>query len=415
LAAADDLAVEIGGSPATAAVALRVSPSLRLDVALTASRLDLDAWLPTVLSGSAVRIPTGIDLSAEAGQLAGGLVRRLRAAFDIDANGVQLRDIAALLPGDAEVRMAGRITHQTDKIPRFDGDASVKAPSMRVTLAWLEKAGFGMFSVLPEAVLRTAQVTGHVTIGHGHLRASALTGTIDGTKVEGAIGVSAGPRMALTAALRTGKFDLERWMPTALPSFTALPGAFAGLDADVQIDAQSAVYGDTGLTPFSLDAKVSPGQIIVRRLEATAGDVKVVVSGTMGPGGRVVDGHLDVQAKEATELSTYLPDEMQRWVAVPLRSPLSMQVQASGPSSALAVQIAADLGDLRLEAQPIIDLHLSKWAGPMTLRHPGAPRLAEMLGLNGAPAWPSTNSTSQRARFTRRAASAWIWPVSSRT
>jgi hypothetical protein len=398
LAAADDLAVEIGGSPATAAVALRVSPSPRLDVALTASRLDLDAWLPTMLSGSAVRIPTGIDLSAEAGQLAGGLVRRLRAAFDIDGDGVQLRDIAALLPGDADVQMAGRITHQAGRVPRFDGDATLAAPSMRMTLAWLEKAGFGTFSVLPDAVLRTAQLTGHVTISRGHLGVSALSGTIDSTKVEGSIGVSVGPRMALTAALHTGKLDLDQWLPTALPPVAALPTVLSGLDADVQIDAQSAIYRGIGLAPFALDAKVIPGQVNLRRLEAAAGGVKVLVSGTVGPGGRVTDGHLDVQAKDATEFSAYLPDEVQRWATVLLRSPLSMQVQASGAPNALALQIAADLGDLRLEAQPIIDLQQSKWAGPMTLRHPGAPRLAETLGLNGAPAWLGDGSLALVAR-----------------
>ena len=49
LAAADDLAIDIGGSPARGAVALRVAPSPRLDLALAASRLDLDAWLPVLL------------------------------------------------------------------------------------------------------------------------------------------------------------------------------------------------------------------------------------------------------------------------------------------------------------------------------------------------------------------------------
>ena len=48
LAAADDLALNIGGSPARGAVALRVAPAMRLDLAVAASRLDLDAWLPVL-------------------------------------------------------------------------------------------------------------------------------------------------------------------------------------------------------------------------------------------------------------------------------------------------------------------------------------------------------------------------------
>ena len=49
VAAVDDVAMEIGGSPARGAVALRVAPDPRLDIALAASRLSLDAWLPVLL------------------------------------------------------------------------------------------------------------------------------------------------------------------------------------------------------------------------------------------------------------------------------------------------------------------------------------------------------------------------------
>ena len=105
LAAADDLAVDLGGSPAKGAVALRLLPAPRLDVAMTASRLDLDAWLPVLLhapaSSAALRLPIGIDLSAEAAQLAGGTLRGLRAAFDLADGVAELRELRAVLPGEA--------------------------------------------------------------------------------------------------------------------------------------------------------------------------------------------------------------------------------------------------------------------------------------------------------------------------
>src|SRR5581483_10848292 len=78
LAAADDLAMVIGGAPAHGAVSLRVSPALRVDLAVAASRLDLDAWLPVLAQGRNAAYPFGLDLSAEAAPLAGGLLRRLR-------------------------------------------------------------------------------------------------------------------------------------------------------------------------------------------------------------------------------------------------------------------------------------------------------------------------------------------------
>jgi hypothetical protein len=60
----------------------------------------------------------------------------------------------------------------------------------------------------------------------------------------------------------------------------------------------------------------------------------------------------------------------------------------------LGLRIAVDLADARLEALPVIDFSSSKWSGTVTLRHPGAPRLAEMLGMIGAPAWLGDGSLS---------------------
>ena len=67
LVAIDDLALQLGGSPATGAVALRVAPNQRLDIALSAGRLDLDAWLPALLHANTavggVDLPIGVDFS----------------------------------------------------------------------------------------------------------------------------------------------------------------------------------------------------------------------------------------------------------------------------------------------------------------------------------------------------------------
>ena len=87
LAVADDLDFDIGGAPARGAVALRLLPALRLDVALQASRMSLDDWLPPLLHGGRTALPTGIDLSAEAATLAGGTLRQLRAGFEMTQAG----------------------------------------------------------------------------------------------------------------------------------------------------------------------------------------------------------------------------------------------------------------------------------------------------------------------------------------
>ena len=46
-------------------MALRLAPATRLDVALLASRLELDAWVAALRSGAPRPWPVSVDLSAE--------------------------------------------------------------------------------------------------------------------------------------------------------------------------------------------------------------------------------------------------------------------------------------------------------------------------------------------------------------
>src|SRR6185437_15401650 len=140
LLVADDLSLELGGAPARGAVAFRVSPEPRLDLALAATRLDLDRWLPVLLHGGEV-VPTGIDISAEAATLAGGRIEHLRAAFDVTPNAVGVREATATVPGDANLRLDGQLLRATGASPEFDGNLRLTAPDLPTTLRWL--AGLG--------------------------------------------------------------------------------------------------------------------------------------------------------------------------------------------------------------------------------------------------------------------------------
>ena len=118
LAVADELSLEIGGSPARGAVALRVAPDVRLDLSLAAGRLDLDAWLPVLMRGTTLPIPTGLDLSAEAATLAGGTLRTLRGAFDLACFAIEHTVEFGQFDG-REFRQAGGL-HLLGRQPRFD-------------------------------------------------------------------------------------------------------------------------------------------------------------------------------------------------------------------------------------------------------------------------------------------------------
>jgi hypothetical protein len=421
LAAADELTVELGGSPARGAVALRVTPAPRLDVALTASRLDLDAWLAALLGGAGgrglPRLPTGIDLSAEAAQLAGGTLRGLRGAFDLGEGTVQLRELRASLPGDASFRMAGKaVLPDSGANPpqpgRFDGYVSVTAESLRGTLAWLRGTGLVGADRLPEGVLHSAQLAGHVVIEPGQISVDSMAGSVDDSAVSGGLSYRFGaahPRPGIGAGLTVDKLDLDPWLPAHPPSLEDLSTA-APLDVDLRLDVKQATLRGVTIAPLALDATAEAGRLSLRKLDVTVEGMHAAASGTVVEGGRIAEGRLDAQVPRdalanshaGAWLASMMPERLGFLTgndSALWRSAATLQVQASGAPATLGLKVAADLGDIRLEALPTLDLPAGKLAGSLTLRHPGAPRLAESLGLRGAAAWLGDGSLSLVAQI----------------
>ena len=158
-------------------------------------------------------------------------------------------------PGDAAMHLSGRITHPDPAQPHFEGQASIAAPALRSTLAWLEGAGFGTFSALPPGVLRSADLSGTAILDRDQLAITGLTGDIDATKVAGTLAVHTGRHVAVSAALQVERVDLDRWLPASSGPLAALPGRLSAIDADLRIDAQQADLRGVPLRPFLLDAQ----------------------------------------------------------------------------------------------------------------------------------------------------------------
>jgi hypothetical protein len=415
LIAADELNVDLGGSPARGAIALRVTPALRVDVALTASRLDLGAWLTAVLRGTGhdalPHVPVSIDLSAEAAGLAGGTLRGLRGAFDVADGAVVVRELRATLPGDAAMRVSGGFTVPDStmtpaRIARFDGYAAVTAPDLRTTLGWLRGAGIDLLDQLPAGVLRSGQFAGHTVIEPGQLAIDQLTGTLDGTAATGSVTVRladpvAGTRLRIGAGLTLDRVELDPLLPADGNLIAAIPRWLAISDLDLRLDAKQALLRGLAIAPLSIDAGVESGHLTLRKLDALAAGVHVAASGTLGDDLRLSEGRLDVQAQQAQPLTALLPSSLSFLTHANSgfwRQPATIQLLAAGPPQSLGLRVTADVGDLRIEAQPTLDLPGVKSAGSITLRHPGAARLAESFGLGGAPAWLGDGSLSLLAQ-----------------
>ncbi len=406
LAVADELTLEIDGSSASGAVALRVQPEPRLDLALTAGRLDGDAWLGVLMGGPTMGMPTGLDLSAEAASLAGGTVRRLRGAFDVDASGVVVRELTANLPGDAPFGLVGRFPHGGGA---FDGTARLAAPDLRTTFRWLmgllpPMPGLGVRD-MPDGVLRTANVSGQISIQANGRSVMGLQGTVDGAAIGGSIGVRSQPRPAVTVALTLDRLALDPFIPdgggagltAAAAQVIEALGRAAAIDSEVRLQVARASWRDVGMAGLLWESQAEGGRLMVRRAEVTPLGIKLSASGTVGEGGRIADGRIEASAADLSVLKPLLPPDVAARQTL-LRGAGGGQALLSGPPSALSLRINADIGDLRIEAQPTVNLATRSWAGAVTLRHPGAPRLLDGVGVPGTAAWLGDGSLSLLAQ-----------------
>ena len=395
LLVADDLALSIGGSPARGAVALRLVPALRLDGALATNRLDLDAWLPPLLHGGTVALPTGIDLSAEAAPLAGGTVRRLRAGFDLAGDTVAIREFSAVLPGDAALRVSGRLAGG-----QFAGSVDVAAPDVPQTLAWLAPRAPALIGALPAGAVRTAHLAATVQASGERIAFGGLAGDVDGVPVTGNLALRPGVRPALSADLQLTGPVLDRWLP-ALPTdppqwagwLAALPARFAGVDADLNLTAARPVWHGTVLTQLGVEGATQGGVLTLRRATLTGPGVTATLQGVADASGRISDGVVRLQTDRAEAAARVLP---QAWDTLrPLvRGPATLDVTLSGPPTAWATTAQLGLSDARVSATGQWNAPAGRWTGSMTLRHPGAPRLLGTLGFPGLAAWLGSGSLS---------------------
>jgi hypothetical protein len=397
LAAIDNLALEIGGSPASGVVALRVAPIQRLDIALAASRLDLDAWLPVLLGAGAtiagIDAPIGIDFSAEAAPFGGGTLEHVRAAFDLTGKDLAVREASALLPGNGRLQLSGRIARDDPAHPRFNGDARLDTPVLRTTLRWLEQAlpatlPPGLLTGLPDGLAQRAELSAHVMAGGGEVALRQLAGTLDDSAVSGTLGFKRGEPPAFSIDLSLDHLALDPWLPPRLPNLTDLSDSVSGLDAELRLSIRQARLAGTTIEGLVVDAAIEAGSILLRRVEGTARGAHGVVSGMLGSGGKLSSGKASVETPDATTLVDLMPSA---WRATPAlwHGPARLDMSVAGPPEAVAAGVQLAMADARLEASPTVDLTSGEWNSALTLRHPGARRLVATLDLPGLVGLPA--------------------------
>ena len=221
LIAADDLAFDLGGQPARGAATLRLAPDARLDIALVAGRLDLDAWV-----GGAAAVARVRAAQRGAGQHRPvGRIDRLRRPAAAPA-------ARRLLPGRraaVAVRRLGPAAgrHRPSRSPApppgraWSSPCISPAKTLRETLAAL---GLPLAGTDP-ARLRSAEGRFKLALEGTETAISDLAATLDGARWpatgSGGRGGDGAPRAPFGLGLTIDRLDLNGLLPP-LPDAAAL-------------------------------------------------------------------------------------------------------------------------------------------------------------------------------------------------
>lgn len=372
LIAGEDLAMEIAGSPARGAIALRLLPAPRLDVSLVAGRIDLDGWVAALRATGPRAWPVAIDLAAEAATFRGQTLRRLRGNAFIEDQRLTLTDMSVLLPGETELEFAGATAGG-----RLEIGARFAGADLRPTLA-----AFGLpMEALDTTLLRRGEGRLRLVLEEAQAAIPELTASFESFRLSGAGVLRHGARPALGLGLSVDRLDLARWLPAGI-DLSQAARAFGALDLNLRLAADQASHGAIQAERATLDAAVENGRLTLRRLAGRVAEADVVASGlvTLAPQPRLQDLSLEANGPSARGLALLLPGNWPDGTALAGQA-LSLRVTGGGTPDALALRGGLDLGELRLEANGTLDAVQRRGTASLTLRHPGAPRLfAEAFG-----------------------------------
>jgi hypothetical protein len=385
LLAADDLTLDLAGSPARGAVALRLLPQRRLDVALLASRLDLEGWVTALRAAGTRPWPVSVDLSAEAAFYGGLTLRRLRGAAFIEDGRLTLNDVSVVLPGETELEFNGATAGG-----RLEIGARFAGQDIRASLA---AVGLPVEEIDP-TLLRRGEGRFRLVLEETQAAIPELTASFESLRLSGAGTLRYGARPALGLGVTLDRLELERWFPQGLDAARLGPG-LAALDINLRLAADQARWGEAVLERAALDAALENGRITLRRLAGKLAEADIAASGVavLGQQLRLQDLTLEASGPSARGLVALIPGT---WPdrSVMAAMPLSLRLSGGGPADALALRGTAELGELRAEANGTLDIAGRRGTAAVTLRHPGAPRLlAEALGVQVGP-WLGEGSFS---------------------
>lgn len=314
----NDLAVTIGKTTVTGALGAALSDQVRVDVALAANRIDLDAWLDSLRPDAEQPAPTpsarppdsspapprpafavpgtiigSASLRVDALVYHGKIVRQLQADATLADGTVTVRRVSALLPGGSDLRISGKLAAERGQ-PQFDGALEVASDNLRAALEWL---GVDTHDV-PADRLRTLLLTATVQVTPVLVQVNGIDLRLDASRLTGGIAYALRSRPSFGADIAIDRLNLDAYLKpvgAARASSAAsgenstataklVPaglGVFDRFDTDTKLRIGALTANKMQLRDLRLDMHLLNGELTVRSARASdLAGASVAVSGT---------------------------------------------------------------------------------------------------------------------------------------
>jgi uncharacterized protein involved in outer membrane biogenesis len=267
-----------------------------------ASIVKLAAWVRDLLPADAV---ARLKLAIDQANLANDTIGPLRLALARSANGLDIGELRATLPGGSQVDLKGGVSGAADGLA-FNGNVGLKGASAGHFVAWASGSGVA-FS--PDAdgpfELRTS-----LTVDAAGVAVRDLAGTLAGTALKGGGRYRWTGRPELTVALEGPKLDARALLPADLSLFDLL--GLLGRAPLTKQDDKRVARADSPvarLLQSDLDLQLKAGQLVTAArtyrdfstaLVTKGGQLKQLALNLAGDGGFALqlDGKVDSLAAQ---------------------------------------------------------------------------------------------------------------------
>lgn len=405
---AESLEVHTADDVLRGRAALHLEKGARLSAVLSTAHLNLDrAWRESPLWALSALDVFGLDLSVASAQGGGETFSDAHLVVTRDGDRLEIGDLTARWGGQSSLHGRGMFDLSDAQDWHGEGRIAFSAQDLRPAshlAARFLPGGWDVIAATPNA--RMGALEARFQLHPTAMELDDLSAHLGQSDFKGRIGLDwSDERPSLKADLRADTLTLDKdaaWVVAGLRSRVDLDARIAasrvetGFSVADQVDRHSEA---TPLEDMKADFALTDGQMTLRSLTGTLFGMAFSASSSMDAANHV-EGRLDL-AGDAAALGRRLPALIPSFLPWPtlVTGPLQIQSQWSGEMQALAVRSQIQLGDLHIDAQPVVDMMSGVWNGPVAVQHPGAVRLAGQMGLADAAHWVWGGSFSMIGGF----------------